>query len=221
MLHTFAIASIGIALPCSLVIVADVVRRPQKMGVMNVVWPVTALYFSVFALWAYVAFGRAQQSSMQLDEGRDSEPTPSQVAKGTAHCGAGCMIADVLCEFGIGAVGITLLGSVLWAEFAIDLAAAWLFGIVFQYFALRPMRKGSTGRILIDAVKADTLSILAFQVGMYTWMALTYFVLFPAPHLKPMQPEYWLLMQVGMVIGFATSYPMNGWLIRHGLKEAM
>jgi len=51
MLHTFAIASIGIALPCSLVIVADVVRRPQKMGVMNVVWPVTALYFSVFALW--------------------------------------------------------------------------------------------------------------------------------------------------------------------------
>jgi len=131
------------------------------------------------------------------------------------------MIADVLCEFGIGAVGITLLGSVLWAEFAIDLAAAWLFGIVFQYFALRPMRKGSTGRILIDAVKADTLSILAFQVGMYTWMALTYFVLFPAPHLKPMQPEYWLLMQVGMVIGFATSYPMNGWLIRHGLKEAM
>jgi hypothetical protein len=29
------------------------------------------------------------------------------------------------------------------------------------------------------------------------------------------------MMQIGMVIGFATSYPMNWWLIRTGLKEAM
>jgi hypothetical protein len=29
------------------------------------------------------------------------------------------------------------------------------------------------------------------------------------------------MMRIGMVIGFATSYPMNWWLIRTGLKEAM
>jgi hypothetical protein len=29
------------------------------------------------------------------------------------------------------------------------------------------------------------------------------------------------LQQVGMLIGFATSYPMNWWLIRHGIKEVM
>jgi hypothetical protein len=28
-------------------------------------------------------------------------------------------------------------------------------------------------------------------------------------------------MQVGMIIGFFTSYPANWWLIRKGLKEEM
>jgi len=29
------------------------------------------------------------------------------------------------------------------------------------------------------------------------------------------------MMQIGMVIGFATSYPMNWWLIKKGVKEPM
>jgi hypothetical protein len=31
----------------------------------------------------------------------------------------------------------------------------------------------------------------------------------------------WFLVQVGMFIGFVITYPMNWWLIRHGIKEAM
>jgi hypothetical protein len=27
-------------------------RHPQKMMIMNLVWPITAFYFSVFALWS-------------------------------------------------------------------------------------------------------------------------------------------------------------------------
>ena len=34
-------------------------------------------------------------------------------------------------------------------------------------------------------------------------------------------PVYWFMMQIGMVLGFATSYPMNWWLIQKGLKETM
>jgi FtsH-binding integral membrane protein len=52
-------------------------------------------------------------------------------------------------------------------------------------------------------------------------MALTYFVLFPNPHLMPNQPLYWFMMQIGMVFGFFTSYPMNRLLIKWGTKEAM
>ena len=37
----------------------------------------------------------------------------------------------------------------------------------------------------------------------------------------PDKASYWFLMQVGMAIGVASSYPMNVLLIRKGIKEAM
>jgi hypothetical protein len=233
LLKVFAWISLCVAFACALFIAADETRRPQKMGVMNVVWPISALYFSVLAVWAYLRWGRSKtehaveghehhgSGGAKGDREQGSAPTASQVAVGTSHCGAGCAIADVVCEFRIAAAGITLLGSMLLAEYAIDFAAAWALGIVFQYFSIKPMRDLTPGEGIIAAIKADTLSILAFQVGMYAWMALAHFVLFPAPHLDPFDPRYWLMMQVGMICGFATSYPMNWWLIRAGLKEAM
>ena len=29
------------------------------------------------------------------------------------------------------------------------------------------------------------------------------------------------MMQVGMIVGFFTAYPVNQWLVRHGWKEKM
>ena len=224
--------SIAVAISCAITIAVDEVRRPQRMGIMNVVWPVTALYFSVFGLWAYftLGVGKSKSSSQTGTTGRmgnveakDAPPTVAQVAEGTSHCGAGCMISDVGTEFAIAASGLTLFGSVLWAEYTLDFAVAWAVGILFQYLAIKPMRDDLTPAGAIwAAVKADTLSILAFQIGMYLFMALVYFRLFPAPHhLTPFDPRYWLMMQIAMVCGFATSFPMNRLLIRLGLKEKM
>ena len=228
MLATIAWVSIAVAFACALWIAMDEIGHPQAMGIMNIVWPVTALYFSVFAVWAYYRLGRKKtkramrEHSMSKDRDPDgSGPTAAQVAVGTSHCGAGCMLADVICEFWIAAAGITLLGSVLWAEYTIDFAAAWALGIVFQYFSIQPMRHLPMDQAIVAAIKADTLSILAFQIGMYAWMALVFFRMFPHPHLTPFQPQYWLMMQIAMICGYATSFPMNRWLIRAGLKEAM
>jgi hypothetical protein len=229
-MEAIAWASICVAFACALLIAVDEIRHPQRMNVMNVVWPVTALYFSVFAVWAYCLVGRKQARAASSggtgkhkhkDGGGAMSPTAWQVAVGTSYCGAGCMIADVLCEFGIAAAGLSLLGSVLWAEFAIDLAAAWALGIVFQYLAIKPMRTLTVPQAIIAAIKADTLSIFAFQVGMYAWMAAVFFKFFPQPHLTAFQPQYWLMMQLAMTCGYATAFPMNWWLIKTGLKEAM
>lgn len=238
MLAIIAWISIALAFACALWIVADEIRHPQAMAVMNIVWPVTALYFSVFAVWAYYRLGRkktkATMSGMHTRSNEPAMPMPTmqharhsvsptlaQVAIGTSHCGAGCVLADVVSEFGIATAGITLLGSALWAGYVLDFAGAWTLGIVFQYFAIKPMGNLSAGQALIAAIKADTLSILAFQVGMYAWMALVFFHLFPNPHLRPFHPQYWLMMQIAMICGYATSFPMNWWLIRVGIKEAM
>ena len=133
------------------------------------------------------------------------------------------MIADIGTEFAIAAAGLTLFGSVLWTEYTLDFIAAWAVGIVFQFFAIKPMREDlSLAGAIWAAIKADTLSILAFQIGMYLFMAVVYFKLFSAPHhLTPFDPRYWLMMQIAMICGFATSFPMNRLLIGLGLKEAM
>src|SRR5690349_2486800 len=36
---------------CALMIVIDELRRPQKLMIMNFVWPITALYLGPAALW--------------------------------------------------------------------------------------------------------------------------------------------------------------------------
>jgi Domain of unknown function (DUF4396) len=235
MLTPISWASLGIAFICAIVIAIDEIRHPQRMWIMNVVWPVTALYFSVFGLWGYFRIGRRMaQDAMQRmsmdqmqpqmerhEERAEHDPTWRQTAISDSHCGAGCVIGDVISEFSLFALGWALLGSSLYAEYAGDLLLAWLFGIAFQYFAIKPMRNLSVRQGLIAAVKSDTLSILTFEIGLFGWMALTFFVLFPNPHLNPTQASYWFMMQIGMILGFFTSYPMNRWLIKSGWKEAM
>ena len=226
--------SLIVAFVCAIVIAVDEARHPQPMWIMNLVWPITALYFSVFAVWAYFALGRkashhnmSQVATPGMDHmatdhsSENRNPTWQQTAVATSHCGAGCTIGDIIAEFSLFALGATLFGSMLYASFAADLFLAWLLGIAFQYFTIKPMRNLSPGAALIAALKADTFSILAFEVGLFGWMALTYFIFFPSPHLKPTTATYWFMMQIGMIIGYFTSYPMNSLLVRWGLKEAM
>ena len=48
----------------------------------------------------------------------------------------------------------------------------------FQYFTIAPMCELSFGAGLIAAIKADTLSLTAWQIGMYGFMALAHFWMF-------------------------------------------
>jgi hypothetical protein len=227
MWNEIAAVSLAVAFVCAIAIAVDELRRPQPMAIMNVVWPVTALYGSVFAAWAYFAHARAQprgsqgEPGMAMDHSDPRPPTAWQTALATSHCGAGCTLGDIVAEFTIAGLGLRLWGSPLWAEMAGDLLLAWGLGILFQYWSIQPMRHLSPREALVAAVQADTLSILAFEVGLFGWMALTYFVLFPNPHLMPTQPLYWLMMQVGMVLGFLTAWPANRWLVARGVKEKM
>ncbi len=144
------------------------------------------------------------------------------MATEVSHCGAGCALGDVLSEFLIFALALTIAGTTLWAEYAGDYLLALAFGIAFQYFAIAPMRGLGVRAGLVAATKADFISLTAFEVGLFGWMAVMAYVLFPAPHqLMPSSAAFWLLMQVGMMIGFASSWPANVWLVRRGIKVPM
>ncbi|MET9142975.1 DUF4396 domain-containing protein [Streptomyces sp. NPDC004042] len=195
----------------------------QHMGVMEAVWPVTALYFGPAAVAAYRAWGRPASHRWREERGDPpGRPGYAKTAVGVSHCGAGCTLGDIIAEFAVFGLGVTLGGIALPAEYIGDYVLALALGIGFQYFAIAPMRGLGLRKGLIAAAKADVLSLTAFEVGLFGWMALMFFVFFPAPHhLHPTDPVYWFLMQIGMIAGFFTAWPINIWLIRSGIKEAM
>jgi hypothetical protein len=139
-----------------------------------------------------------------------------------SHCGSGCSLGDVISEFAVFWLGLTVAGLVLPAEYIGDYILALALGIIFQYFAIAPMRGLGLKAGLIAATKADFISLTAFEIGLFGWMAIMAFVLFPAPHhLTPSFASFWFLMQVGMMVGFATAWPANVWLLKRGIKVPM
>jgi Domain of unknown function (DUF4396) len=96
--------------------------------------------------------------------------------KAATHCGAGCTLGDIIGEWLVFALALTIVGSSLWSEYILDFVLAYLLGIVFQYFSSAPMRQLSFGEGISAAIKADTLSSIAFQVGLFGgWHSLTSF----------------------------------------------
>jgi uncharacterized protein DUF4396 len=266
---------LAICFCCAGIIAYDIVvnHRRQPMGVMNVVFPITALYFGPFALAFYWRWGRVSgrmtmprmsmaragvpQTAMSQaavtsagdgDQTLGGEPShhdmagavgrehvdePASAAERSrpwwvtiaievSHCGSGCALGDVISEFVVFALALTVAGLTLGAEYIGDYVLALIFGIIFQYFAIAPMRGHGVRDGLIAATKADFISLTAFEIGLFGWMAIMTLVLFPAPHeLMPSSAAFWLLMQVGMMIGFFTSWPANVWLLKRGIKVPM
>jgi len=100
------------------------------------------------------------------------------VALGVTHCGAGCTLADIVAEWTLFVFPLTLFGMKIFGAWTVDYFVALVFGIVFQYFTIAPMRELSLGPGLAQAAKADFLSLTAWQVGMYGWMAIATFLIF-------------------------------------------
>jgi len=228
-LTTLAIGSLAVAALCALIVAIDILRGyRQHMWIMNVVWPVTALYSGPLGLWAYFAVGRrSTHRAMQEARGGEtnsaapSKPFWQSVGLAASHCGSGCTLGDILAEGVIlSFLPFTLFGHRIFAAWVVDYAAAFLIGIVFQYFTITPMKQLSPGQGLLAALKADSLSLSAWQVGMYGWMAIATFLIF-GHELDNGDPVFWFMMQIAMLAGFATSYPTNWWLVRAGIKEKM
>jgi hypothetical protein len=230
-LEAFAFVYIWLSIAAALIVLADIflVGRRQSMGVMDAVWPLTLLYWGPLGLPFYFSFGRAApfQTPMLAHtqihghehwHGEAEPPMWQAVFKGSAHCGAGCALGDFAAEWIALGLGLVLLGSAMAARLTLSFVLAYAAGIAFQYFAIAPMRALSLRAGLVAAVKADTFSLIAYEIGMFAWMI---YRAYGWPAMAPTDWSYWLMMQIAMVLGFATTYPVNWLLIRFGVKERM
>ena len=232
-LNNIAIASIIIGIICLIIIAVDIIKHKQKMWIMNIVWPVTALYSGPIGVFVYYKIGRNisgnEMMSMHSDEMTNDNKNENQnnkriswksVVKGTLHCGSGCTLGDLIAETLLLYITIHIVASRLVNAWIIDYVFAFVIGIIFQYCAIKPMKNLSPGKALGAALKADALSLTSWQVGMYGGMAIATFLIFKR-HLEANTVIFWFVMQGAMILGFFTAYPVNWWLIKKGIKEAM
>ena len=130
-------------------------------------------------------------------------------------------MGDIVAEFTVFALAITIAGEACSPSTSVTTYSPSPSGWPFSTSPSPRCGGSASARASWRPLKADILSLTAFEVGLFGWMALMAFVFFPDPHLQPDSPVYWFLMQIGMIIGFATAWPANVWLVRRGIKEPM
>ena len=164
---------------------------------MNVVWPITALYAGPLALWGYYKYG--------LLSTRHARMTPTGVATSrrgspnrlpqwsawprhtVAPAGAGrpmCRMARVRdWNHALAVAAPSASASWLGDRFRLRLRVRHRLPVFHNRAdaGLSPL-KG-----IWAAIKADTLSLVAWQFGMYGWMAIAAFMIFGARCPRPIR----------------------------------
>ncbi|MDE1874021.1 MAG: DUF4396 domain-containing protein [Candidatus Micrarchaeota archaeon] len=234
-LNLLAYAYIISSALCALYIAFDVFARGnrQMMPIMDYVWPITAMYLNAFGLWAYLDMGRPDSMQMKgmkmtqehmrhMAHMHTEKPFWKSIFVSATHCGAGCEIGDFIGEWAVFLFVPVLFGSLLYTEYAVDFILAYALGIFFQYVPIRLAGPSLSRRTALGhAIKADSLSLLAFEVGLFGWMALFNLALFAPGVINPSMAVYWFMMQIGMLLGHFTSYPANWLLVKWGIKSGM
>ena len=175
--QTLAGIYVPLSIATAVLVLADIflVGRRQRMAVMEAVWPLTMLYWGPLGLVPYAWFGRAAppgHGAAGGGGGNAGKPPMWQASfNGAGHCGAGCALGDFIGDWAVFATGFALFGSALLGSFLLAFLLAYAFGIAFQYFAVVPMRNLGLRDGLIAAVKIDTFSLLAYEVGMFAGWA--------------------------------------------------
>jgi hypothetical protein len=93
----------ALGLLSAVIILVDIAAgHRQRMAIMNIVWPISGLYFGPFGIWAYWHFGRRRQEVPDKPKPAKSQPAGKKkpfwqkVFVSTTHCGAGCTVGDTI-----------------------------------------------------------------------------------------------------------------------------
>ncbi len=178
--------------------------RRHARTASELVWVGSALYLGPFALAAYARHGRTTAGS---GVGRVGDRVLSDRVA-TLPGGTASAVAHVIAVPVVIASGLTIAGIQLWVMVLVITALA--IGLLYAY-----ERSTGTARAggvpVATAIGAAVLTVVVFDIGMVGWMLLLHFNGFMPP---ATEASFWLLMQVGTVLGLVTGYPVVTWLAR-------
>ncbi len=190
-------AFITVSLLAAAVIAYDTYGRGRRSGSVahEVVWITSALYLGPLAVMLHRRHGG---SSVDRTTSEDGETTAVAGLPG----GSASAIAHLVGVPLVVASGITIAGIDLWVMIiVIGVLAIALLSVharISTRSADRPLPMATT--LAVAAV-----TVLAFDVGMGGWMLLLHFNEYMPP---ASEGSFWFLMQIGIVLGLLTGYPV-------------
>ena len=142
-------------------------------------------------------------------------PRWKQVLGSTMHCAAGD---------GIGIIAGAVIASYLkitglWdfgLEYILGFSFGWAF---FQAYAMKGMAGGSYLKSLKISFLPEFLSMNLLMTGMVMTISALRSRIVGGD--DPLQPGFWFVMSMAILVGFIFAYPMNWWLVSNGMKHGM
>lgn len=209
----------GLGAVAAAVVLADIYlrRHRQPVAAMEAVWAITTIYAGPLALWAYYRWGRPATARWQQRSGRRPDAGPSAVTVvQTLPGGAASFIGHGIAVPIVMGTGMTIAGRAVWPMILLIAVFALPLLIAFEYRVLSQAGQiESVGRRLVQASRTSVSAIVAFDAGMGAIMLLVSYVL----HYGHTTMAFWLLMWAGMLLGFATAYPIVWWLAAAGRRR--
>jgi hypothetical protein len=189
-----------------------VAGNPEE-PVMKWGWVLITVYMGPIAVALYVLTDKEPRPG---EHEQFIRPLWKQGIGSTVHCIAGDATGIVTA-----AVITTALGLPMWLDLIVEYVAGFGFGLlIFQALFMKGMMGGSYGKALRGAFIPEWLSMNMMAAGMFPVMVLLMMGR-DMRAMEPSEPLFWAVMSLGVIVGFATAYPVNVWMVAHHLKHGL
>jgi manganese oxidase len=201
------------ALSTAYVVWDQFVKKNPEETVMKWGWVLITLYMGPVALALYVL------SDKEPEPGTHEEfirPLWKQGVGSTVHCVAGDATGIITA-----AVITAALGLPMWIDLIVEYTAGFAFGLfIFQALFMKGMMGGTYPRAVKNSFIPEWFSMNMMAAGMFPVMI---FLMMGRDMraMEPTEPLFWGVMSLGVIVGFATAYPVNVWMVSRNLKHGL
>ena len=193
-------------------VVFDAFANNPELTVMKWGWILVTLYTGPVGAALYVL------SCKEPEPGAHEAfivPTWKQALGSTIHCLAGDATGII-----VAAVVTMALGLPMWFDSVTEYVFGFAFGLlVFQALFMKDMLGGSYLEAVKRSFLPEWLSMNAVMAGMVPVMVIL--MTRDMAAMEPTSIRFWGTMSLASLVGLATAYPVNWWLVVTGLKHGM
>lgn len=202
-----------LAAASTLYVAFDQYRNNPEPVVMKWGFILVTLYLGPIGLLLYVLADKEPASG---EHESFIAPLWKQGIGSTIHCVAGDATGIIL------AAAITaVLGLPMWLDLIVEYCAGFAVGLfVFQSLFMKSMMGGS---YLDNVRKTFTPELISMNFVM-AGMAPTMTLLMMGRDMRAMDPTelvFWGVMSFAVMVGFATAFPSNVWMVSAGIKHGL